>query len=185
MIDTGENASTVPCRSTVARELGFEDRPSTRALETLNRGGEIRRDRQIREIRQPVLDRDFLDRHRHAARRFALARSSARGIRIAAAPFCGCRRARRRAPAGRQPLRDGFLRARRSMRVRSPALPPRSLKRVVTLRLVSDSMIDPRIGLAHQHLGNLEPIGCLLVVQAADIESLPIDEIVVAQSSTV
>ncbi len=29
VIDTGENASTVPCRSTFARELGFEDRPST------------------------------------------------------------------------------------------------------------------------------------------------------------
>src|SRR5579862_6941784 len=29
VIDTGENASTLPCRSTLARELGFEERPST------------------------------------------------------------------------------------------------------------------------------------------------------------
>src|ERR1700677_3452674 len=29
LIDTGENASTAPCRSTVAREPGFDDNPRT------------------------------------------------------------------------------------------------------------------------------------------------------------
>ncbi len=38
---------------------------------------------------------------------------------------------------------------------------------------------DARVGFARDDLGNVEPIGSLLIVQAQDIQSLPIDEIVV------